>query len=174
MDKWVWERAAWIEENILPYEPRIRAWLSRYQFGDIDADDVVQEMYAKIGALGDVSGIREPVCYAISVARSIVLNHARRPSVVSTTSTGDLDALGASSSEADPEEVTGMRQELRAVAAVLTEMPERTREVLWLRRVEGLSERETAERLSISDRTVERHMSRAILHLMRRFGRKTD
>jgi len=172
MIEWSWKRAEWIEENLLPQESRIRAWLSRYRTGDLDVDDVIQEMYAKIGALEDISIVRDPLRYAISVARSIVLNHARRPRIVSITSTGDLDALGLSSSDADPEEATVQRQELRAVAAVLDELPDRTREVLWLRRVEGLSERETAERLAISDRTVERHLARAVLHLMQHFGRE--
>lgn len=155
----------------MPHEPTIRAWLSRRRSGDLDVDDIVQEMYAKIGALEDVSNIRDPLRYAISVARSIVLYHLRRPHIVSITPTGDLDALGVTSEAADPEEATVLREEVRAVAAALEELPERTREVLWLRRVEGLSERETAHRLSISNRTVERHLARAILHLMQRFGR---
>jgi RNA polymerase sigma-70 factor (ECF subfamily) len=128
-------------------------------------------MYAKIGAMEDVSNIRDPLSYAISVARSIVLNHVRRPKIVSITPTGDLNDLGATSSTPGPEEATVMRDEVRAVAAALAELPERTREVLWLRRVDGLSERETALRMSISDRTVERHLARAVLHLMQRFGR---
>jgi RNA polymerase sigma-70 factor (ECF subfamily) len=171
MSEWIWKRAEWIEENLLPHEARIRAWLARHRAWDIDVDDVVQEMYAKIAALEDVSNIRNPLQYGISVARSIILNHVRRPHIVSITPTGDLDALGVSSTAADPEEATVLREELQAVAVALAEMPERTREVLWLRRVEGLSERETAHRLSISDRTVERHLARAILHLTRRFGR---
>lgn len=171
MSEWIWKRAEWIEEHLLPHEPRIRAWLSRYRTGELEIDDIIQEMYAKIGTLEDVSGIRSPVHYAMSVARSIVLNHARRPRLVAVSPTGDLDALGISSGEADPEEATVLRDEVRTVALILAELPERTREVLWLRRVEGLSERETAQRLSISDRTVERHLARAVLHLMQRFGR---
>jgi RNA polymerase sigma factor, sigma-70 family len=171
MSEWVWKRAEWIEENLLPYEPRIRAWLARHRARDLDVDDIVQEMYAKIGALEDVSNIREPLRYAISVARSIIINHARRPQIVSITPTGDLDALGVQSSSANPEEEAVIREEVRAVADALAELPERTRRVLWLRRVEGLTERETARRMSISDRTVERHLARAILHLMQKFGR---
>lgn len=171
MSERLWERAEWIEENLLPHESRIRAWLVRHKAGDLDVDDVVQEMYAKIGSLEDVSDIRNPLRYAISVARSIVLNHVRRPRIVSITPTGDLDALGVPSTADDPEEATVVREEVRAVAAALAELPERTREVLWLRRVDGLSEAETAQRLSISDRTVERHLARAILHLATRFGR---
>ncbi|GAA0532782.1 RNA polymerase sigma-70 factor (ECF subfamily) [Rhizomicrobium palustre] len=170
----LWKRAAWIEENLLPHEPRIRAWLSRYRIAELDIDDVIQEMYAKFGAMEDVSAIRTPLHYAKTVAHSIVMNHIRRPRIVSVTANGDLDALGTPSAAADPEEAIVLRQEVQAVAQVLAELPERTREVLWLRRVEGLTEQETAQRLAISDRTVERHLARAILHLMARFGRKAQ
>ena len=47
----------------------------------------------------------------------------------------------------------------------LEHLPERTRNILVLRRVHGLSQRETAKKLNISEPTVERHISRGTRQL---------
>ncbi|MGH7707394.1 MAG: RNA polymerase sigma factor, partial [Candidatus Dormibacteria bacterium] len=44
----------------------------------------------------------------------------------------------------------------------LDALPERTRDVIWLRRVEGLSQREAAGRLGIKESTLESHMCRGV------------
>jgi RNA polymerase sigma-70 factor (ECF subfamily) len=45
------------------------------------------------------------------------------------------------------------------------------RETLVLRRVEGLSQREVARRLNISEKTVEKHMATGVHLLIKLFGR---
>jgi DNA-directed RNA polymerase specialized sigma24 family protein len=45
------------------------------------------------------------------------------------------------------------------------------RETLILRRVEGLPQREVAERLQISEKTVEKHMANGVRLLIKIFGR---
>ena len=165
------ERAAWIERNVLPYEPEIRAWLGRNRIHDLEIDDIVQEMYAKISSLSSFDHIRTPKSYALRTAHSILLNHIRRSRIVSISAVGDLSELEIPSAEATPEQRTSLHEELNEIAEALATLPERTRDVLMLRRVEGLSELETAKRLAIDERTVERHMARAALMLVNRFGR---
>lgn len=165
------ERAGWIERHVLPYEPRIRAWLNRNRVADLEVDDIVQEMYARIGALDSFDGIRRPELYALKVAHSILFNHIHRSRIVRITAAGDLRAYDTPSLEASPEETAAQRDEVQIVADMLAAMPERTRQVLLLRRVEGLSQRETAVRLAIAEKTVEKHMTRAVLYLSEHFGR---
>ncbi len=165
------ERANWIERHVLPYEPRIRAWLNRNRVADLEVDDIVQEMYARIGSLDSFDNIRRPELYALKVAHSILYNHVHRSRIVRITSTGDLKSLELPSLEASPEETAAQRDEVQVVAEVLAALPERTRQVLLLRRVEGLSQKETAARLAIAEKTVEKHMTRAVLYLSEHFGR---
>lgn len=165
------QRAQWIEQHLLPVEPRIRVWLRRNHVTGLDADDIVQEMYARIGSVENLEEIRDPLLYAIKVAQSILLNYVRRSRIVSITAVGDLDNFDIPSPDRSPEDEIGFRDEVQQVIKVLEGLPERTRSVLLLRRVEGLSQKETASRLKIAEKTVEKHMAQAAAYLSAHFGR---
>ena len=55
---------------------------------------------------------------------------------------------------ADPERTLAARDELSRLQAALDQLPPRTREVIVMRRVEGLSRVEIAVRLGISEETI--------------------
>jgi RNA polymerase sigma factor, sigma-70 family len=165
------ERARWIERNLLPQEPRVRSWLSQNRIRHLDADDIIQEMYARIGSLDNLDSIRDPALYAIKVAHSILANQIRRSQIVSITAAGDLSDYEIPSPEASPEDELVQRDEVQVVVDALATLPKRTRDVLLLRRVEGLSQKETARTLDIAEKTVEKHMTRALLYLATQFGR---
>ena len=164
-------RAKWIEQNLLPHESRVRAWLNRNRVLGLDVDDVIQEMYARIGSLDNLEEIRDPGLYAMKVAHSILFNYIHRSRIVSITAVGDLNYYEIPSPEASPEDELVARDEMQLVTDAIAELPRRTRDVLLLRRVEGLSQRETAARLAIAEKTVEKHMARAALYLTLHFGR---
>lgn len=165
------ERALWVEKNLLPHEPRIRSWLAHNRIRDTDADDIVQEMYARIGSLDNLDTIRDPALYAIKVAHSILSNQIRRSQIVSITAVGDLSDFDIPAPSATPEEELVQRDEMQVVVDALAALPQRTRDVLFLRRLEGLSQKQTAVRLAIAEKTVEKHMTRALLFLATHFGR---
>jgi RNA polymerase sigma factor (sigma-70 family) len=54
------------------------------------------------------------------------------------------------------------REELRRLEDALTRLPPRCRQAFVLRKIEGLSQREIAQRMGISEKTVERHISDGI------------
>ncbi len=165
------DRARWIERNVLPFEADIRRSLMRNRIYGLEIDDIIQEMYADIGALDSTDSIRDPKRYAFQVAYSVLVHHVRRSSIVPIISSGDLRQLEIASSEASPEQVVLYRDDIREITEALATLPARTREILILRRVLGLSQRETANRLSIAEKTVEKHMTRATMMLLDRFGR---
>jgi RNA polymerase sigma-70 factor (ECF subfamily) len=79
--------------------------------------------------------------------------------------------LGLAAPDANPEQNATFHDEINEIAGAIAALPQRTRDVLMLRRVAGLSQRETADRLAIAEKTVEKHMARGVLMLMTRFGR---
>lgn len=165
------DRARWIGENILPHEKQIRSWLRRNRLQDLEVDDIIQDMYAKFASMPDVHLIERPKNYAFQVAHSIFLANLRKPRIVSLTIKGDLEDLHAIAPGPSPEDEVSYKDQVREVMDALKELPERTREVFLLRRVEEYSQRETASRLSVSEKAVEKHMTRAILFIMERFGK---
>jgi RNA polymerase sigma factor (sigma-70 family) len=169
---WVSEdRASWLACHVLPHEPALRSWLHHKRVVDLDVDDIVQETYARLAALDTVSNIREPKRYVFQTAYSIIAAHFRRSRVVSISATADLDQLGLISPEASPEQELIYRDELRELGIALASLPSNCRQAFTLRRVSGLSQRETAEKLHISEKTVEKYMARSVQLLMETFGR---
>jgi RNA polymerase sigma factor (sigma-70 family) len=165
------EKARWLARHILPYEPMLRSRLRRMFIHGMEVDDVIQEMYARIVSQPSLEAIKYPRQYAFHTATAIVIDHLRRSRVISINAAGNLDHLEISAPDASPEQQLEFREEIAAVAQLLALLPERTREVLILRRVEGLSQQETAQRLGISIKTVEKHMSQGVAALMALFGR---
>ena len=105
------------------------------------------------------------------IARGIVIDHVRHSRVVSITSTGNLEQLEIAEPDANSEQRIEFQQEAEAVMAALERLPKACRETLILRRVEGLSQKEVARRLKISEKTVEKHMANGIRLLIKLFGR---
>lgn len=165
------ERARWLARNVLPHEPLVRSKLRKICRYDLDIEDVVQEMYARILTRPSLEAIRFPRQYALLTARAIVIDHFRHSRVISITSSEALELLDVAEPEANAEERLEFQSEVFAVANALAQLPLNCRETVILRRIEGLSQREVAQRLKISEKTVEKHMTRGMRLLMRQFGR---
>ncbi len=166
------DRSLWLATRILPHEPALRDWLSRLARLEPDRiDDLVQETYAILATRADVTGIHNPRAYAFQVARSILLQDLRRSRVVPIGSFADLDRLAPAADLPTPEQEALGRDELVRVADAIVAMPAQTRRAFQLRRVEGLSQREVAAVMGLSENTVEKHIMRGIRMLMQQFGR---
>lgn len=166
------ERAIWLGRTIFPHEASLRLWLARRPSGvGIEIDDVVQEAYAILAALDSVDHIRNPRTYLFEVAKSVILQSVRRARVVTIDSLVGADVLEVPDTAPSPESVAADRQELSRVSTAIGTLPQRCREVLLLRRLQGLSQRDVAQELGIAESTVEKHMIKALLLLTAAIGR---
>lgn len=165
------QRTQWLATNVLPHEPLIRARLARVYVADLDVDDIIQEMYARLLAAPSLESIRSPRQYAIQTAKGIVIDYLRRSRVVSIVSGENLEQMEVPLPEVSAEDRLEFQGEIRAVADALAELPQTYRETLILRRVEGLSQRETAQRLGITEKMAEYYLARGVMVLSKIFGR---
>lgn len=163
-------RARWLAQHIVPHERAIRSWLAR-RTHDLDIDDIIQEMYARLAALETVDDVRNPRQYAAQTAISITLNMARHARVVPMIPFADFEELGLTSLEPSPERAVGAQEELRALETSLQELPVMCRTAFLLRRIDGLSQKEVAQRLGISVKTVEKYMAQSVRFLIQTYGR---
>jgi RNA polymerase sigma-70 factor (ECF subfamily) len=164
-------RWRWLADQILPHEAALRSWLRRKKDLPIEADDLVQEAYATLAELDSVEHIHNPKAYLFQTAYSIALQLLRRDRVVSILAIADVEELQMCADSPGPEQQAASREELRRVAAAIEGLPPQCGEVFRLRKVEGLSQREVANRMSLAESTVEKHMGRATRLLMDHFGR---
>ncbi|MBM9402763.1 sigma-70 family RNA polymerase sigma factor [Gluconacetobacter azotocaptans] len=162
------DRLEWIAKHILPHEPHLRVWLRG--LSGIEVDDIVQDTYA-ILIEADVAHIQSPRAYLFTVARNLVLQHYRRAKIISIVALADFDAQSIMEDAPPVDEVVSARQELARLHATMAELPEKCRDVLVLRRVEGWSQKQVAHHLGVSENVVEKQLARALRLLGRAFGR---
>jgi RNA polymerase sigma factor (sigma-70 family) len=156
------ERARWIATHILPLEPGVRAWLRRVRPRGLEPDDLIQEAYTKLASLPCVDHITQPKAYLFRIIKSLILANVRHAQVVTIESMAELGELNISMEEASPERIWSARQQLERLANAIADLPRGCREVFRLRKFEDLSQKQLAERLQISENTVEKQLARAI------------
>ena len=164
------ERALWLGRHILPHEPSLRAWLSRRRIGGLDVDDIIQDSYARLITAPGVDGIRNPKTYLFQVARSVIASSLRGVKVV-TIAVSDPEVLGLAAQEPSAEVQLSDRQELQRLIEAIAALPDPTRTIFRLRRIEQLPQRAIAEKLGMAESTVEKHISRALGRMTDLFGR---
>ena len=148
------EDSRWFKEEIRPHERELRAFLKR-RFPTIgDIDDVVQETYARLLRAREVGVATLTRAYLFVVARNVALDLVRRNRTVSLEGLGDSAQLSVVEERPDAAEALSHEQELELLAAAMRALPPRCREILTLRRIQGLSHRAIAERLGIAEGTV--------------------
>jgi RNA polymerase sigma factor (sigma-70 family) len=165
------ERARWFAHYILPHEAALRGWLSRRRApAAFDVDDIVQESYAVLAERERLDDILNPRAYLFQVAHSLVVRNIRRARIVPILAVEDLGVTEWADEAATPEQNAIAHDDLRQLAEVIASMPGQTREAFVLRRIRGLSQREIASRMGLSENTVEKHIVRGIRWLGKWFA----
>jgi RNA polymerase sigma-70 factor (ECF subfamily) len=151
---------AWFKREILVHEGMLMRYLQRVWRRKDEVPDLRQETYAKVYQAAALARPAVPRAFLFTTAHNLMADRIRHERVVSIEAVGDIEALNVSVEELSTEHVVSTREELKRLAAALDRLPPRCREVVWLRRVEGLSQREAAEALGVSVKAIEQHMSK--------------
>jgi RNA polymerase sigma-70 factor (ECF subfamily) len=166
---------AWFIREVLPFEPVLMRYLRRNWRRREDIADLRNDIYVSIyeSALKQIP--EKPRQFVISAARNLLIDRFRREHIVPIEAMADLDALEAALETADPERTLAARDELRRLQRALDQLPPRAREVIIMRRVEGLSRAEIAQRLGISEETISAYVTSGMRTLTELFfGESTD
>lgn len=161
------EIVAFVGGRILPHEADVRAWLRRSGSAPADIDDVVQETYCRLAALDSVAHITSGRAYFFRTARNIAIEKIRRARIIRIDCVTEIDALNVVDDEPSPERVVASRRELGRVRTLIEGLPERCRHIFTLRRIHGLSQRETAARLGVTENVVEMQSARGLRLILR-------
>lgn len=153
---------AWLGRDILPHEAAVRAWLRRSFATAGDVDDIIQETYCRLAALTHIEHIAEPRGYFFQAARSVALEQIRRARVVRIETVSEIEALDLALEDPSAERIVLGRRELERVRMLIAALPERCRRVFEMRKIEGVSQREIARRLGVSENIVENEAVRGL------------
>jgi RNA polymerase sigma factor (sigma-70 family) len=155
-------REHWFAFNILPHETSLRRWLAGLRIQDSDALDIVQESYALLLERDRLDDILNPRAYLFQVAHSLMLRNIRRARIVPILAIEELGTIEVADKGATPEQKAIGLDDLRHLSELIEGMPEQARQAFVFRRIHALSQREIAERMGISENTVEKHIARGI------------
>jgi RNA polymerase sigma factor (sigma-70 family) len=163
-------RHAWIASEVLPHEGEVRGWLRRhaYSLTRADIDDVIQEAYARLWLI-EFDRIANGRSYFYTTIRNLLLEQSRRARIVPMERLGEIEALRIPSEEPGPEREATARQELEQLMVMVEALPSQTQRAFRLQRFHGLSQREIAREMDISEKTVEKHLASALVRILASF-----
>ncbi len=161
---------AWFRREVLPLEPMLMQFLQQNWRNASDVPDLRQEVYSRVYEAACEKIPDRPKQYVFAAARNLLINRMRHGQVVPIEAASDLEALEIAADAPGPEQFAIARDELRHLQAALDRLPPRAREVILLRRVEGLSRPEIAQRMGITEGTVSQHLEHAIRALVEILG----
>lgn len=167
------ERIRWFSEHVHPHEPALRAYLSKRFPSLPDHDDLVQETYARLLRVDDPSRLAHPKAFLFTTARNAAIDLFRRRDVHPHEPLAEnegLIALPLLDAPLSVEETLERRQRREALTEALRALPERCREVMLLRYLDGCSGKEIAARLGISLGTVKGHLLKGVRDCARFFA----
>ncbi len=153
------ELRAWFIRDVLPLEPALTQYLHTNWRNRSDIDDLLQEVYVRVCESAKKQQPDNARLFVFTTARNLLIDRVRRERVIPIEAVEDLGALNAAIDEPGPDRAVMAREELRRVQNALDKLPPRCREAVVLRRVEGLSRRNIAQRMGITEATVAEHLA---------------
>lgn len=149
----------WFVREVLPLEAILLQYLHHHWRNKTEIADLCQDVYVRIYESAQTK-IPNPVKpYVFATARNLLIDRLRRERIVPIEAVSDVDALGLAMDEPGPDRIVQARDALRRVQDALEHLPPRTRDVVIYRQIDGLSRRDIAARMGISEETVKWHLA---------------
>ncbi|MBI5769353.1 MAG: sigma-70 family RNA polymerase sigma factor [Verrucomicrobia bacterium] len=170
--------AEWFAAHVQPHEAMLRAWLARGFGPRLAIDDVVQEAFLRVLRARDTGELQAPKAFLFATARNLALDQLRRHAVSRTDALVETDLSNVLDDHASIPDSVARNQELALLTEAIQSLPDRCRQVMTLRLVYSLTQREIGEKLGISDRTVAAQLAigteRCTDFMLRRAGCRTS
>lgn len=155
--------AASLTELLIRERPALLRRVQRILGGDNGAEDVIQAVWFKARGVGDSQAIGNPRAYLYRLAANLATDHGRESSRRNRLLVDHY--LWGADEVISTEEKAMAQDELQRVLDAAGHLPEPTRTIFQLNRLQGLTQAEIARRLGVSVTTVENHVRSALQRL---------
>jgi len=153
---------AWFVREVLPLEAMLMRFLQRNWRNAGDVEDLRQEVYAQVLKSAESNIPEKPKPFLFATARNVIVDRLRKENVIPIDVVSELEFLTVPTDAPGPERTTYARDTLRKLQRALDQLPPRYREALLMTRVNGLSRREIAQRMGISEQAVSNYVHRGM------------
>ena len=148
------EISAWFRREVLPLERQLVHFIRHNWRVESEVMDLMHDVYElAIGsARNGLPTATRP--YLFVIARNHLINRAKRARIVSFELVADLEQIESEVGTFDQDRYLSARESLRRVQDALGRLTPRVRQIVELRKIDGLNVRETAELLGIGSDAV--------------------
>lgn len=155
--------ASALTEMLIRERPALLRLVQRILGNDGGAEDVIQAIWIKARGVDSGQAIDNPRAYLYRLATNLATDHGRE-----RTRRARLLAehyLWGPDEVLSTEEQAMAQDELQRVLAAAEHLPEPTRTIFRLNRLQGMTQADVAKRLKVSVTTVENHVRAALQRL---------
>jgi len=149
------EQDRWFRAEVQVHGAMLRSWL-RGRFPALrDVDDVVQEAMSRVWQAHQAGSVDAVKAFLFTTAHHLAVDEMRRRQIVTVEYLAEITELSVYDDRPTAADAAARAQELELLTQAIQQLPDRCRQVLTLRKIYGLSQREIAAQLGITEHTVE-------------------
>lgn len=153
------------------FRPPLIAFFSRRVSSLAEAEDMTQEVFLRL--MHAPGNAEETIsAYIFKIAANLVRDRVRKNGVRQKFSEAVKSDLSAGIDAFDPFRIASAREAIALLWASIQVLPEPTQQIFILYRVENIPKQAIADSFGIHVRTVEKHLSRAMVLLSRKIERR--
>lgn len=156
-----------IEHLFVKYRGSLLHLLRSKLASEEDALELLQETYLRAMKQNDMQS--KPSSYLFQIASNLVVDKIRKDSSHKQDQHVPFHDVDVYDEVQDPTEILFWQEGLEAVKRSLFELPPRSRQILLMRRLRGMSATEIAATIGVNKRTVERELISAVAHCKQYF-----
>lgn len=156
------DHSRWFVEEVHSHDGQLKAYLREAYPSVRDVEDVVQESYIRIWKARLAHPIESAKSFLFQVARHLAIDVLRRNRTSPINGVTDLVALRVLDDGPNAAEIACSREEIALLAQAIHSLPGRCREIVVLRKLKRMPQKEIAQKLGISEQTVQVQVSRGV------------
>lgn len=149
------------------FAPRLEAFARKYTTDTEEAEDIVQDAFLKFWERRELLENVSLTSFLFMLVKNSCLNYLKHRQVTSTVEqripdTDTAERLYTADFVPDPSVMLMQKELSTSIEHIMEELPPKCKEAFVLSRLSGLKNREIATRMNITEKVVEKHITRAL------------
>lgn len=155
------------EYTFRTYAPRLEAFARKYTTDTDEAEDIVQNAFLKLWERRELLENISLTSFLFMLIKNSCLNYLKHNQVAGTIEQripdiNKIEQLYAIDFVSDPSSQLQQKELTESIDQIMNELPPKCKEAFVLSRLNGLKNREIASKMDITEKVVEKHITRAL------------
>lgn len=152
-----------IRSLFLSHRQELKRYIRLKTNNEIDTEDIIQDAFCNVLGLKNFEDIENPKAYLYKTAANLAIDQIRKNKV--RENYAQDQKLDESFEEHTIEKQMQAKRDLQAIANAMQHLPERSKRIFEMHRIEGKTYIEIGQELGISDNAVKKHIVKTLKFL---------